>query len=495
MRTFLASRWALLIAPLAGLSLPLAFAPYRLWPLGILAPALLFAIVRAAPRRRALQAGYLFGLSYFGFGCYWVYYSIAYYGGGWWAAAFVTPLFALAIALYPLLAVYLARKLGGVSDAAALWLTYPAAWLLVEWFRSWFLTGSTWLMLGFTQTDGPLAPVAPVFGAFGISLVLAVLAGALAHALLRPRAAVWLVPAAAVAFGGAWLLPTDWTQPAGQPQTAVLLQGDVPQDQKWLEEYRDRTLNWYSRQSLEHAGADLIVWPETAVPTWYYQVKQTRMHPLAQELAQQGSALLVGAPVIDIQKEAAYNAVVRVGPPDVYYYKRHLVPFGEYLPLRSVLGNALDFLGAPMNDFAAGTSAAPLPVDGYKAGVSICYEVTFGDEIAESLPAANVLVNVSNDGWFGDTPAPHQHLQMAQMRALETQRYMLRATNTGVTAIIDDHGHIRDRTKQFVKASLTGTFVPRSGATPYVRWLDWPAVGAAVAMLIAGLVLGRRRGS
>jgi apolipoprotein N-acyltransferase len=355
------------------------------------------------------------------------------------------------------------------------------------------LTGATCLMLGFSQSDLPLGAIAPVFGAFGISLVLVVLASGLAHALLRPRQAGGFVLAAVIALTGSYLVPGEWTEPAGEVQTTALLQGNVPQDKKWLSTYLDRTLDWYSAHSREHAGVDLMVWPETAVPTWYFRVREERMQPLARELTESGTVLLVGAPVIDVEKEAAYNSVVRVGPPDAYYHKRHLVPFGEYLPLRGLLGNALDFLGTPMDDFDSGDSAAPLPVHDYGVGVSICYEVIFGDEIAAALPEAEVLVNVSNDGWFGDSLAPHQHLQMAQMRAMETQRYMLRATNTGVTAIIDHRGRITDRTAQFEPAVLTGEFEPRTGTTPYVRWLHWPAVGIAAVMLVVGFGLRWRR--
>ncbi|MBA1146060.1 apolipoprotein N-acyltransferase [Ectothiorhodospiraceae bacterium WFHF3C12] len=486
MQAWLSSRWAPLIALVAGLLAPLAFAPFDLWPLAVVSPAILFAVAQVSSRRRALLAGYLYGLGYFGFGCYWVYNSIAYYGGGPLAAIFVTPLFALAIALYPMLVVYLARRLRPASRGAALWLVFPAVWLLVEWLRSWFLTGATWLMLGFTQTGSPLGSIAPVFGAFGISLVVVVLAGALAHALLRPRAAAGFLVATVVALGGGYLVPGGWTQPAGEAKTTALLQGNVPQDKKWLLSYRDRTLGWYSERSREHAGVDLIVWPETAVPTWYFRVREDWMQPLSRELAEQGTALVVGAPVIDIDREAAYNGIVVVGPPERVYHKRHLVPFGEYLPLRGLLGNALDFLGTPMDDFDAGVSGAAIPVNGYDIGASICYEVTFGDEIAAALPEAEVLVNVSNDGWFGDSFAPHQHLQMAQMRAMETGRYMLRATNTGVTVIIDHRGRITGRTAQFEEAVLAGEFVPRTGVTPYVRWLHWPAVGVAVVLLLVG---------
>lgn len=493
MTAWLSSRWSPLIALAAGLLAPLAFAPFGFWPLAIVSPALLFAVAQVNPHRRALLAGYLYGLGYYGFGCYWVYNSIAFYGGGPVAAIFVTPLFALAIALYPMLMVYLARRLRPNRTAVALWLVFPAVWLLVEWLRSWFLTGATWLMLGFSQTGSPLGALAPVFGAFGITLVVVILAGGLAHTLLRPRAAAGFVVAAAVAFGGSLLLPAGWTKPAGEPKTTALLQGNVPQDKKWLLSYRDRTLNWYAERSRAHAGVDLVVWPETAVPTWYFKVREEWIHPLARTLQAQGTELVVGAPVIDIEREAAYNGIVVVGPPDRIYHKRHLVPFGEYLPLRDLLGNALNILGAPLDDFNAGTSGAAIPVNGYDIGASICYEVTFGAEIAAALPEAEVLVNVSNDGWFGDSFAPHQHLQMAQMRAMETGRYMLRATNTGVTAIIDHRGRITGRTALFEEAVLTGTFVPRSGTTPYVRWLHWPAVGAALLLLAAGFAFRWRQ--
>lgn len=489
------SRWALAVAFLAGAVMPLGFAPFNLWLVPALALAILFAIVTSVPIRRALGAGYLFGIGFFGLGCYWIYISISHYGGGPLAGILVTTLFTLAMACYPMLVCGLARSLGCRGQARTAALALPLCWVLVEWSRSWLFSGFTWLSLGYTQIDTPLSGIAPVFGSYGISLVLCFIAGSLAALFLRPS---WF---RVLAFGGSvgaavllgWGLDRNWTAPSGEPVRVALVQGNIAQDQKWLPRRRLETLERYRALSEPYFGTSLMIWPETAVPVFYHQVRAAYLDPLAQEAARQGTTILTGVPVVDPVRGVAFNAVARLGEPPAFYYKRHLVPFGEYLPFRKVLGDTLDFLGAPMGDFAAGDSSAPLVVDGHRIGVSICYEITFGKAIAEELPAADLLVNVSDDAWFGDSLAPWQHLEMARMRARETQRYLLRATNTGISAIIDERGRVRQRGPLFRTAVITGQAQPRSGATPYVRWTDSPVVGV-VLLGLAGLLLWRVRG-
>lgn len=483
----LGSRWGLGFASLAGASMPLGFAPFNQWLLPPVALAVLFAVVTAAPRRRALGASYLFGVAYVGLSCYWIYISVSYYGGGPLAGVLVTVLLTLAAALYPMAACGLGKYLGRGDRRRTAALALPFAWVLVEWTRSWLFSGTTWLTVGYTQIDTPLAGIAPVFGAYGISLAVVLIAGTLAGLLLRPRLS-W-----ALAFGACvgaslligWGLDRTWTTSSGEPMQVALVQGNVAQDQKWLPRYRIEALNRYRVLSERYFGAKLVIWPETAVPVFYDQIRAAYLDPLAREAARHGTTILTGVPVMDLARGSAFNAVARLGEPPAFYYKRHLVPFGEYVPFRDVLGNALDILGAPMSDFTAGHSSAPMMVAGHRVGVSICYEITFGKAIAAALPAAELLVNVSDDAWFGDSLAPYQHLQMARMRARETQRDLLRATNTGVTAIIDARGQVRQRGPLFRPAVVTGQAQPRAGATPYVIWTDYPVVAGVLLGLVA----------
>lgn len=489
------------VAPLglalaAGAALPLAFAPFDWWWLAPLCLAVLFAIGAGAGAVTAARAGYLFGLGFYGVGVSWVYISIGRYGqSGPVLAVLLTALFVAALALFPWLSVKLARRLRRGTGFIALAVAFPAVWVLLEWVRTWLFTGFPWLLLGYSQTDGPLAPLAPVTGVLGLSLALSVLAGVLAWLAMtpRPRRSLAALAVVVVMLLGLRLLDRDWTAPAGPALSAVLVQGNVPQELKWSPDFQQTTLDRYRELTEPHWGVDLVVWPEAAVPNWYHRLAHDYLEPLAERGLAHGSELVLGVPFFDLQSAKAYNSVVSLGAEPGIYHKRHLVPFGEYLPLRSVFGRAFDILGAPMSDFDAGTVAAPLHAAGYPIGTTVCYEVAFGPEVAAVLPAAQLLINVSNDAWFGDSLAPHQHLQMARMRALETGRDLLRATNTGITALIDHKGRIVARAPQFETTTLTVEATPRQGATPYVRWLDYPVLGLLAAALLGLLITGRLR--
>lgn len=408
-------------------------------------------------------------------------------------AAVVTTAFVALLALFPWLAVYGVRKLRPRMDGVALWFGLPAAWVLSEWIRIWFLTGFPWLFLGYSQTDTPLANIAPVFGVLGVSFGVALLAGGLAWVCLRPgikRVAVGVIVALGI-LSGAALLDRDWTTPAAEPLSVALLQGNIAQDKKWDPMYRAMTLERYRRLTAQHWGADLIVWPEAAVPVWYGQAAEY-LAALERAAREAGSALVLGVPVRDDEGNA-YNAVISLSEPPTFYYKRHLVPFGEYVPLRGLIGPALDILGAPMSDFAPGTEARLLRAAGIPVGAFICYEAAFGAEVADLLPEARLLINLSNDAWFGDSLGPQQHLQIARMRAIETERPLLRATNTGITAVIDHEGQVLERAPQFEVAAITAEVMPREEATPYMRWRDWPVLGVSVGLLLY-LALRRTRG-
>lgn len=493
LRQALTSRWAPVLALLAGAALPLAFAPFGWWWLAPVALAVLFAIGAAAPLRTAGWAGYCFGLGFYGVGVSWIFISISRYGhSGALLAGLATGLFVAFLALFPWLCVWLARRLRGGTDFVALAIAFPAVWLLLEWVRTWLLTGFPWLLLGYSQTDSPLAPLVPVTGVLGLSLVLSFVAGLLAWLLLLPKPRRLLAGLVVISLlmVGARLMERGWTSPSGPPLSVVLIQGNIPQEQKWSPEFLQFTLDRYQELTERHWGVDLIVWPEAAPPNWYHALAADYLEPLAERGLEHGTELVLGVPFADLATGNAYNSVISLGEQPGIYHKRHLVPFGEYVPLRNVFGRALDILGAPMSDFQAGEESLPLHAAGRDVGVSVCYEVAFGPEVADALPAAEFLINVSNDAWFGDSLAPHQHLQMARMRSLETGRGMLRATNTGITAVLDHHGQILAQAPQFEVATLAAEITPRQGATPYVQWRDKPVLGLLV-LVLAGLLLAR----
>lgn len=478
----------------AGLALPLAFAPFGLFPLAPLALAVLFSLWRSATPRRALFLGYLFGLGYFGFGVSWVAVSMYRFGGmGMLLSGLATLLFVLFLAGFPALVGWLWRRgFARARPVLGLLCALPALWVLLEWTRGWFLTGFPWLAVGYSQTDSPLAGLAPVLGVYGVSLAVATSAALLVFAVAEPArrgrtlTALGLLWALAAGLG-----QVDWSRPAGEPLRVSLIQGNVPQNLKWRPDQRQPTIELYTRLSrAAFADSDIVIWPETALPAYYHQAERF-LRGLAQEAAP--ATLLVGLPVRPASDPAHYyNALVAMSEPPQFYFKSHLVPFGEYIPLKSLLGGLLDILHVPMADFSRGAhEQAPLAVAGQFLAVSICYEDAFGEEVIRDLPEATVLVNVSNDAWFGDSLAPPQHLQMARMRSLETARPMLRATNNGISAIIDHHGDVLVRSPQFRVYSLHGTAQPRSGATPYATTGNYSLLGLLGLCL---LLAAARRG-
>jgi len=472
----------LFLAWLAGAASVLAFAPFGFGLIACLSLAALFYLWRH-PARPGLNlwTGYAFGLGLLGFGVSWIHVSISQFGGTTPAfAGLVTLLFVLFVALYFALAGWLCERLRGRSERVWLVLVLPAVWVLVEWLRGWFLTGFPWLALGYSQIDLPLAGYAPLLGIYGVTLML-VLSAALLNLVPRWPAVVALL---VLWLAGSGLMRFDWSEPAGEAFRASLVQGNIAQEEKWLSSMRQRTLDLYLDMTAAVPDSRLIVWPETAVPAIAGTVEESLLKPLHDGLRAHGRDLLLG--IVDGDLDAAYfNAMLSLGASGRdHYHKRHLVPLGEYLPFDRLTRPVLDFLEIPMSDFTPGRNGRPLiMLAGYPAGIDICYEDAYPAEIIRALPEAAFLINASNDAWFGDSLAPHQHLEIARMRALETGRYLLRATNTGISAIVDQHGRLRAVAPQFERATLTGEVLPRKGSTPFVRW------GNAALVILAGLML------
>jgi apolipoprotein N-acyltransferase len=481
------------LALAAGLLTPCAFAPYGLWPLALVMPAVLLYLLDGLAPRRAALAGFAFGLGQFGHGVWWIQVSVHQFGVPYYVfSVSMTALFVAGMALYPALFAALFARLGAPAQRGSLWLAAPL-WVLVEALRGWFLSGFPWLSLGYSQLDSPLAGYAPLLGEPGVSL--AVMLGACALASLarwrRPRVAAALL-LALLGLGQA-LRGVEYTAVVEGGLRAALVQGAVAQSIKWDPAQRARSIERYVALSEPHWGVDVMVWPETAIAAFPYEVE-----PLLGALAERGRAsgttLLVGMPTGEPWNGAYYNSLVALGEREDRYDKRHLVPFGEFFPLQSVVGGLARLLHIPMSDFSAGAAErATIRVGERLAGASICYEDAFGREVISALPEAAFLVNVSNDAWFGDTSAPHQHLEIARMRALESGRSLLRGTNTGISAVIDHRGTIVARAPQFEAVALAAEFDARAGATPYVRLGDLPLVLALAALVAALSARARRR--
>jgi apolipoprotein N-acyltransferase len=495
---------AALIALVAGAATVFGFAPFGMPLLPVVTLAALFHLWEHEPSpRRAAWIGFAFGMGLFGAGVSWVSIALHRFGGMPFAlAAVATVGFCAFLALYPAVAGWAAVRLRRRFAVPAA-LVAPSLWTLAEWVRGWALSGFPWLSLGHSQVPGsPLAGFAPVGGTFGTSLAVAAVAGLAAHALgaagrpgWRRRVAASLAAVAAIFLAGAALRTLEWTRESGEPVAVSLVQGNVEQEIKFDPAFRDATLEVY-RGLVRQARGRLIVLPESALPMFAHEIPRDFAEFLADKARAAGGDLLFGVFLFSKERGGQYfNSVVSVGTsPTQTYRKRHLVPFGETIPLEPVTGWFIrEVLHIPMADQTPGPpDQHPLEAAGQKIALGICYEDVFGAEVIPSLPEATLLVNVSNDAWYGRSIAAEQHHQIASARALETGRWMLRATQTGVTAIVDHRGRETARLPSFTAGVLEASVTGRAGATPYVRAGDAGAVAAALVLLALPLVALRR---
>jgi apolipoprotein N-acyltransferase len=484
------------VAALAGAGLALAFAPVRFVPLAVLSPALLFLLWQGAAPRRAAWLGFLFTASTFLAGTYWLYHSIHLVGGApLWIAAFLMLGLVAIMGSYTAALGYAAARWGPPSGLLRWLVLLPGGWVLVEWFRGWFLSGFPWLALGYTQLDSPLAGWAPVAGVYGTSVAVALTSGALSalpFALRRERVGAIIV-AAAVWAAGAALERIEWTAPRGTRLPVALVQGAVPQSMKWKQGQRERTEALYANLTAPHLGASIIVWPEAALPALESDIRDY-LDTLQRVVHARGSDVIMGLLRRDPTSGAYYNGMVAFGATEQWYYKRRLVPFGEFFPVPAMVREWMRLMNLPYSDFEAGPDdPPPLAAGGETLAPTICYEDAYASDQLALVRRATLLVNVTNDAWFGDSTAPHQHLDISRMRSLETGRPMLRATNDGVTALIAHDGRLLSTLPQFVPGVLTGIVEPRTGLTPYVRTGNVPVVLLATFGVAAAFASAARR--
>ena len=496
---FLARRGPWLAAP-AGASLALAFAPTGLVPLAFLCPAVLFVLWHGAAPRRAAWLGFLFTGGTFLAGTYWLYHSIHLVGGAplWIAALLMLGLVAI-MGSYSAALGWAVARWGPATGPRRWLLALPAGWVLVEWFRGWFLSGFPWLALGYTQLDTPLAGWAPLAGVYGTSLAVALVSGALATLLLGSRRERWLAVAvtAAVALAGAGLSRVEWTEARGTRVPVALVQGAVPQSIKWEPGQRERTLSLYAELTAPHLGAGIVVWPEAALPALEQDLRDY-LGALHRAARARGSDVVMGLLRREPATGAYYNAMAAFGATEQWYYKRRLVPFGEFFPVPAAVREWLRLMNLPYSDFEPGPrDQQPLAAGGERLAPTICYEDAYAAEQLALVRESSLLVNVTNDAWFGDSTAPHQHLDISRMRSLETGRPMLRATNDGVTALIGHDGALLGTLPQFRPGVLTGVVEPRQGLTPYTRTGNGPVLALLALALAAGFAGATRprRGS
>jgi apolipoprotein N-acyltransferase len=472
----------------AGVLLPFGFAPYYWWPLVFPAIWLLTeSLYFQKPKLAALQ-GWLFGTGFFGVGVSWVYVSIHEHGNASAPLAFfLTALFVAAMSLFPTLQFYLTAKLTPAKNQIYNSLSFLCLWALFEWFRSWFLTGFPWLFLGNAFIESPLAGWGPVVGVYGVS-TLAMLSALVLQwcwsQRQQPNVAISLIVVAVIWIGGWRLQSVAWTS-QGESIKVSMVQANIAQADKWIPANKQSITRHYLSLTENLWGSDLIIWPETALPYFMHQAK-TLLNALDSKAKSTQTALALGILSAEFKPGEAtkiHNSFTVVGEGKGLYYKQKLVPFGEYVPLESLLRGLIEFFDLPMSDLQAGTSAqSALSFRDKKLMPLICYEVVYPDFVASYARQADLLVTVSNDSWFGTSIGPHQHLQMAQMRALETQKYVLRATNNGITAIINPQGRIDVIAPQFKSTVLSGNASFRPGSTPFMLTGSWPVLTLLVLL-------------
>ncbi|MFB2537906.1 apolipoprotein N-acyltransferase [Acinetobacter sp. c3-l95] len=479
----------MLLALIAGLMFPLSLAPYHQWWIALLSPALLYLCLYKRSSRHTLWIGWSYGFGLWFTGAFWLYPAIHFYGN------IAAP---IAVFLIALLAVTM-----GAFTAVQTWayrrffpetpLTFAPLWVAFEWLKTWLFTGFPWLFVGYAFTEYGLDNYAPALGVYAVSFMAILIATGIIEILRGKR--FWLIPIALVLIGAFALKSVTWTTAKNEaPLSVSLVQGNISQDLKWQEQYRFETLNIYSRLSQNEWGRDLVVWPEAAIP-----LLQTQAQPFINELSQHakasGSVWISGIPYFDEKNSSPtqplfYNAIMANGGENGLYFKQRLVPFGEYIPLSGLLSWLLPALQEDITggNFSAGdTQQSHLNIKQRALSVAICYEVAYPNLTRQNAQNSDFLITISNDAWFKGSAGPWQHLQMVQMRAKENGRWIIRGTNTGVTAIINEQGKIVHSLPMDVEGVLRADLPSYQGQTLYSKLGDVPILVFSALLLLLGL--------
>lgn len=487
----------MVFAMLSGMVFPLALSPYHLWGIALLSPALLYSLLHQRNAGQATLIGYAYGFGLWAVGAFWLYTSIHVYGNTPAPLAVLMIMgMALVMGLFHAAMAFVYRRYFGASP-----LTFAPIWVVFEWMRSWLFTGFPWLFTGYAFTTYQLDNFAPLAGIYAVSFVVIFLAAAIVEFIRGRR--FWLVPSLFL-IGLALLLgQVQWTTTKNAaPLKVSLIQGNIPQNLKWLTSYQDQTLAIYFTLSKSEWGRDLVVWPESSIPM--FQLDVPWFIDAVSNLAKKNHSVWVtGIPYANPNSynpqtdsyDEFYNAIMATGEDGHGLYKKQrLVPFGEYIPLSGALSWVLPKLqdSITRSSFSAGgPNQKPLLVKGHQLAAAICYEVAYPNLTRQNAIGSDFLITVSNDAWFTGSDGPLQHLQMVQMRAKETGRWFIRATNTGVTAFINDQGHIVKRMPQDVRGVLRGDLPAMQGSTPYMRFGDGPILILSGLLLLLGFMAKR----
>ncbi len=492
------SKHGYVFAAFAGALLPLALTPFNIWPLGLASLVLLALLLwQRRSSKSALMCAVSYGIGMYAVGVSWIFVSIYHFGGtSLPLAVTLTALFVIAMAVYFAAPFWLYGRYFSASPKLRL-IGFPLLWSLSEWLRTWLFTGFPWLFAGYSFTDHGLNGWAPIVGVNGLGLIASGLAGLMAMSFYHWRSPkiLGLTALTAIVFFGSspLLMQHQWTHASGTPFRVAIVQPNIAQEMKWQPWFLKPTLDRLSEMSEPYwQDSDWVVWPEAAIPLIYHEARPfiTKMRERA--LAD-NSALITGILTLDGHTGSYHNSIIATGNGSGMYHKQRLVPFGEYVPWEEQLRGLIAFFDLPTSIISAGQSdQQPLQLGKTRLAPFICYEVVYPYLVAKAAKTADVLITVSNDAWFGNSIGPLQHLQMARMRALETGRYMIRGTNTGVSAIINPNGQITATTERLSQSSFTGVITSRQGRTPFMVLSALPLYLVWATFLVVTLVLRKQ---
>ncbi|MFI4954608.1 MAG: apolipoprotein N-acyltransferase [Gammaproteobacteria bacterium] len=476
------------ISLLLGALLPLAFAPFNMYPIAILVPGALLLVWGSPNPKQLLWRGWLFGCGFFGIGVSWVYVSIHEHGfAPVWLASLITILFVAILALYFAGQAWLYRRLFPRPTLLAWCLGFPALWALFEWLRGWLFSGFPWLNLGYSQIDSPLGGYIPIVGIYGTSAITVAVGALLAYAFFTQARMRWISISAAIliVIAGFGLSYIQWTQPTGDSKQISLIQGNIPQAHKWDSKFVRSIIKKYVDLTEQNWDSSIIIWPEASLPIPLPD-SATIVASLDQQARAHQATVIMGVLELAPGTTDYYNGIIATGTGTGLYHKRRLVPFGEYVPFGSVTRGIIELFNLPYSNIIPGNPEQPVLISGdWKISPLICYEIAYAQLADDAALQGNILLTISNDTWFGRSLGPKQHLQIAQFRALETGRYVIRATNNGLTAIINHRGEITAIAPAFETAVLTAQAQSTTGFTPIVRFGHWPII--IILLLLLGL--------
>ena len=516
-----------LILVLFGALLPFSMAPFDVWPVGILSIAGFSVFVcghseKAASFKLIFLRSLSYGLGLYSVGASWIFVSIHDYGQAniGLSLLLIIP-FIILLSLLVAIPFAQGRKAIHASSfscntsyalAITMLLIFPSLWTLGEWLRGWIFTGFPWLYLGYAHTDSWISGWAPITGVLGLSWITAFCGGLLglffklrlqfiARNTQIQSVFISLTSALMLTFsfwlGGLYLQSVKWTESSNKVISIGLMQPAISLWSSWDSSQLDKILFQYLEDTASLLDNDLVVWPEVAIPRFRHEVPDY-LNSIAKEAANTNTTLIIGLPTMSHPKDSSnnlnetsyYNSALAVGQGAGIYHKQHLVPFGEYVPFEKWLRGIIKFFDLPMSVFSSGGSNQKNIIVGNDVVVStsICYEIAYSELVRESAENASLLLTISNDSWFGDTIGPKQHFQIARMRAIENRKPLIRATNNGISALVNADGKISAIIPSFYRDTLEGTLEPRIGLTPFGRLGSNPIIFLSLSLVLLGLL-------